>query len=351
MPEFVLNAAARIDVADQGGNLEVSIRAPIQGQEIRITKFSAADHPASVELLRRLAEAPQSDTLSELEVETLKECGLLISAPVPVLDIDIRFVRGWLPTGVRFEDPYSSLGNPPVRIPEKKRLIWLHDPIRRVWLPYTLTADELAALEGPPRDVGIFESEGFVLAKSLWPMAMEQARESLDRKGYGVVPGLLPQCLLRAAANYYSQLKAAGLINLGDAQSVRYSAHREPLAEWLHFQVAEVLEPLFQGRFKKSYSYVAGYVGGAELPKHTDRAQCEITVSICVDASPGAQRWPLYLESGEQQNVIELRLASGNAVLFQGRKLPHWRNALPMGEQFLSLLFHFVPADFEGVLD
>ena len=140
-------------------------------------------------------------------------------------------------------------------------------------------------------------------------------------------------------------------MKLNDEHAARFSAHREPFAEWLHQQIDCILKPIFSGRFKPSYSFVCAYAGGADLPRHTDRAQCEVTLSLCVDASPGAEGWPLYLESPTENVMVESRLGVGHALVFKGRQMPHSRKPLSKGEWFVALLFHFVEVGFDGSLD
>jgi hypothetical protein len=46
--------------------------------------------------------------------------------------------------------------------------------------------------------------------------------------------------------------------------------------------------------------YMAAYQPGARLEKHTDREQCEFSITLCVDYSPEpslATPWPLHLDT------------------------------------------------------
>ena len=74
-------------------------------------------------------------------------------------------------------------------------------------------------------------------------------------------------------------------------------------------------------------------------------------MSLCVRASAGAERWPLCLESAQEDAVVELRLGIGQAIIFKGRVLPHFRRPLGEGERFMSLLFHYVEPGFTGSRD
>jgi hypothetical protein len=46
----------------------------------------------------------------------------------------------------------------------------------------------------------------------------------------------------------------------------------------------------------------------------------------------------------------ELYQRVGDALIFKGRELKHCREVLPEGHRSASLLFHFVDADYDGVM-
>ena len=58
--------------------------------------------------------------------------------------------------------------------------------------------------------------------------------------------------------------------------------------------------------------------------------------------------WPIFLEiDGETK---ELLLQMGDTVLYQGTKIPHWRDELPTGYETTAVFFHFVNKKFQGSL-
>jgi hypothetical protein len=362
-------------VRPHNGSLEIEIEAPIRGEGLRFTRISEENRPDSVDLLRRVASATEAELrhLSEQDIGALKEFGILVpessfprTAPLD-LTTDEAGNEKEAPQ-ISFNDASFDLPDIPLRIPAGGRVAWVKDSLREVWFPHVLTPEQFDAAQrltagAPPRDlsagmceelskIGILDlSRSASTLRALWECTLAAAKERLDRAGYAIVPSLLPPYLLAVARDYYRHQIAEGFLRFGDEQAGRYFAHREPLAEWLHQQVTSVLTPVLGGRFKPSYSFVSAYVGRAELPRHSDRAQCEVTVSLCVDASPGAERWPLYLESASEGVIVESRLGIGHALIFKGRELPHSRKPLPEGERFLTVLFHFADAAFEGSLD
>jgi hypothetical protein len=93
-------------------------------------------------------------------------------------------------------------------------------------------------------------------------------------------------------------------------------------------------------------------LSGAELKKHTDREQCEFSVTLCLDYSPEPERetpWPIRLDTPTGQ--VTVYQAIGDGLAYRGTQLPHYRDVLPDGQTSTSIFFHYVRADFSGSLD
>lgn len=151
--------------------------------------------------------------------------------------------------------------------------------------------------------------------------------------------------------DYYERLISTGARPLGDAQvRGRYGWHNESLSRFFHHQFRDLVSRLAGRPVRPSYSYVSAYRGGAVLDRHTDREQCEYTVSLLLgESGPGIDGgWPLLLDT--PQGRVSVIQQPGEAVLFRGTRVPHWRPPLPDGSTHTSLLFHYVPAEFRGTL-
>ena len=140
---------------------------------------------------------------------------------------------------------------------------------------------------------------------------------------------------------------AQGDWSLGDAQVAgRYGWHNEHLARFFHHQLTDYIGRIVGVAVKPSYAYVSAYQGGAVLERHVDREQCEFTVSLLIERSAEGEmvEWPLYFDTPD--GTIEVFQVVGEAVLFRGTQLPHYRPPLADGQTYMSLLLHYVPADF-----
>jgi alkylated DNA repair dioxygenase AlkB len=169
--------------------------------------------------------------------------------------------------------------------------------------------------------------------------------------GYCTLRNALPAAATRALGAYYRALVASGGWAAGDAQVARrHGWHNEALARFFHHQWATLVGRIAEAPVCPSYCYVSAYQQGAELDPHVDRKQCEFTVSLIVDECGGRSLdWPLWFLAGSERRAV--RLGVGDAVLFRGHDLPHWREtAQEAGLALSTLLFHYVPSGFGETL-
>ena len=75
-----------------------------------------------------------------------------------------------------------------------------------------------------------------------------------------------------------------------------------------------------------TYAFYRKYLSGQDLKKHTDRPECEVSITICLGESDENEEWPIYLENKEQKVIYEGVTKPGDGVIYKGCQLPHWRN-------------------------
>jgi hypothetical protein len=241
--------------------------------------------------------------------------------------------------------------------------IWVDDPDRGTLWPYWLGpryAELLQDIEpGQPYQGGLPpDVVGRLLAADVLttPGAAEWRRRAwaamagelapLFERGYLQLSGLLPRYHIGSLRRYYRYHTRMGTFAFGDEQTPgRYVAYDEPTTKYVHQQLARTISDLVRSVVVPSYNYLAFYQGGAILDPHTDREACEYTVSLCIDATPDPRTygaWPLGLMTSD--GPISVVQGIGEALLFRGRLLSHWRDRLPEGYTSSSVLFHFVDA-------
>lgn len=205
---------------------------------------------------------------------------------------------------------------------------------------------------------------------------LEQAKEFYEKNKYAVIAQLLPKVQMKAMRRYYRKYIASGFMPFGDGQvNRRYYQHNEPLARVIHQNLAKLMSFVIGEEVIPSYVYAAHYIENAYLEPHTDRAQCEFSISFQIDYLPEPDNnlspWGLFVwepEFAEGKPIAYLSnkfpgaseiddknqrvyLASGDGLVYKGCELIHYRYPLPKDHQSTSLFFHYVGKDFEGGLN
>jgi hypothetical protein len=248
-------------------------------------------------------------------------------------------------------------------------IIWVGDPAIGIFTPFwigpryqrillAMWRGELSTGDLPPNVRSVLSFAKVLIS---YDAIMKQRKEWTTtiscyihnfEKGYAILRELIHPFHIGALRRYYRRLIREGEFQLGDTQSLRrYVAYNESVARFYHQQLAGTVSCVVGVPVKPSYVYVASYQSGAELPRHIDREQCEYTITLCVDHSPepvNESAWPIYLETGE--GTVAVFQGIGDALLFKGRQLPHYRNTLPVGFTSTSIFFHYVREDFTGPL-
>jgi len=174
-----------------------------------------------------------------------------------------------------------------------------------------------------------------------------------DKLPIQVVNNVLNIELLELLRKYYQETIDKNVWVLGDRQSKRYKAHNEPMSRFIHYECLPLIEKIVGKPMKPTYTYLSAYVNGAELPQHTDRPDCEYTVSFVVD-KPVGSNWNIYVHKPQQQIKYKGRYDekppldecepvdcdAGGLMLFQGTDHIHFRNKLEF-DYYNVLLLHY----------
>ena len=86
-----------------------------------------------------------------------------------------------------------------------------------------------------------------------------------------------------------------------------------------------------------TYCYSRLYKKGSVLKRHEDRMACEISLTLHLD---GDKEWPIWVQTPDGEKV-SVELESGDALLYLGCVIPHWRDAYE-GNRYSQLFLHYV---------
>jgi hypothetical protein len=260
------------------------------------------------------------------------------------------------------------------RLPEQSFLpwdwlVWVPDAATGAVWPYWLGSDYMAwikhlvpgqplSVDLPPHIVWVLANADILVAsdhqerrRGEW-LHYRTFRAADFRTGFVVVPNLIPPFHIGAMRRYFRFKVRAGCFELGDGQvSRRYAAHNEPIARYVHDQLAGAMGEIAGASIKPSYAYFVAYQGGATLDRHTDREQCEYSITLLTDFTPEPMEqapWPIMLDTW--RGTVGIWQYLGEALLYRGRELAHHRGRLETGSSSTSLLLHYVRSSFAGQL-
>jgi len=186
---------------------------------------------------------------------------------------------------------------------------------------------------------------------------------SLRTMGYAVVGPVYEPPVLQLLQEHYNDLIGSGALGFSDPQSHRYVARNEKVSRLVHEDLTPLVSLIVGRRVEPTYSYFSGYVRNSELPLHTDRDDCEYTVSLLLERKPSGIGWPIYLEKragtgltpGPKRHVVgegartALDCGENAFMIFKGRHHAHFREAFK-GEHAYILLLHYVHHPAEQAL-
>ena len=186
-----------------------------------------------------------------------------------------------------------------------------------------------------------------------WREVITKSAEIFQERNYAPIRNLIHPFHVAALRRYFRNMIRQGRFYLGDEQcSRRYGVHNDGVARFFHQHLTKTVSAVVGEAVKPSYVYSACYLSGAELKKHTDREQCEFSVTLCLDFSPEPEKetpWPIRLDT--PKGMVSVHQALGDGLVYRGTRVPHYRDVLAEGRTSTSIFFHYVPEGFAGSLD
>lgn len=144
--------------------------------------------------------------------------------------------------------------------------------------------------------------------------------------------------LLDEILNYQTELSDNNSVTVKNT----HSKYADTLMESLLLQLKPKMEYVTEMELIPTYSYYRVYRPGSTLKRHIDRSACEISTSICFnyyyEHETDNLKWPIFF------NGNPIFLDPGDAVIYKGIDIPHWRNELkaPNLSYHIQGFFHYV---------
>jgi hypothetical protein len=161
----------------------------------------------------------------------------------------------------------------------------------------------------------------------------------LEEKGYVILRQLIPLIMCEYISENIKVLEASSPLNYGDTQVEKaFSTATPVVTETLLDILTPILSRAVNCELYPTYSYLRIYLKGAVLPRHVDRPSCEISATLPISYD-SPRIWPICIETGDKVTRIELE--PGDALIYKGMEIPHWREAFE-GDRQVQVFLHYV---------
>jgi len=157
---------------------------------------------------------------------------------------------------------------------------------------------------------------------------------------YLLVKGILPPPILEYLKVYYAILMTNDRFYADDQCPLSLSLGGDPaldaLLEWIRPEVSR----LVGFDLAPTYSYTRRYAKGEVLTRHTDRAACEISVTVSIQIPKGAGPSVVHLKP-PNCGETSVEMYEGDACVYAGTEVEHWRDRFRQGG-YIQLFLHFI---------
>jgi len=118
--------------------------------------------------------------------------------------------------------------------------------------------------------------------------------------------------------------------------------YADPLTELLLENLLPKVENITGYKLYPTYSYARVYTKGEALLPHIDRPACEISVT-CHIATVG-KPWSVWMQA-PGENPTEHFLGTGDACVYHGCEVKHWRVVATETDINVQVMLHYVRQD------
>ena len=174
--------------------------------------------------------------------------------------------------------------------------------------------------------------------KTLGSLNLNNAKSFKDN-GYLIIPKILSGELLDfIGIHAYNRARIGDGAWMEDPQAPNTPSFGD---DFVMDNLSDFLLPKIESaagmKLLPTYTYFRVYKAGDILEKHIDRPSCEISISLCLRKK--GKIWPIYI------NNTAVMLEEGDAVLYKGCEVEHWREPYSEGTKLAQVFLHYVDAN------
>jgi hypothetical protein len=155
-----------------------------------------------------------------------------------------------------------------------------------------------------------------------------------------VVKNFLDPQSVDTISRYMEYALKQGGMYLEEEKEVRsYARYADPLIETILQNSLPHVQEITGKKLFPTYSFARVYLNSDFLAPHIDRPPCEYSVTVNV-AGIG-KPWPIYMKPRGKE-PIAFYLDPGDAVVYKGCEVVHWREKADGTEVTAQFMLHYV---------
>jgi hypothetical protein len=173
------------------------------------------------------------------------------------------------------------------------------------------------------------------------------SQEIYNEHGFYQAKNFIP----RFFADYLKEILHTHRVNdkleKGDAQvGESLCVYGDPAFDTFALLSAPLLSGMIGKTLVPTYTYARIYLNDAALLPHTDRKECEHSVTLFLGGNY-THLWPIWMKKPDKHQVPQMcALEEGDCVIYKGSEVHHWRDHFE-GTDCYQLFMHFVESDGE----
>ena len=169
---------------------------------------------------------------------------------------------------------------------------------------------------------------------------MEDPKRDFQTLGYSVLPRFLDD-ELRTKLLRHALVRAKDTAAIADDKQVpgTPAIYGDRVMERLLARLAPTVGGMVGLELIPTYSYFRVYRPGDVLPKHVDRPACQVSMTLSLGYEAPAP-WPIWFGPKDGEPTA-LNLTPGDAAIYRGMDIPHWRDAFD-GTYAAQAFLHWV---------
>lgn len=168
--------------------------------------------------------------------------------------------------------------------------------------------------------------------------------EIFQQEKYIYLPNFLDRENCDQYVQEFQKLIQQGISKKDTQCPLSHSLGHTPLFDSLLEQLTPNMETATGKKLYPTYAYARWYAPGDELKIHKDRPACEIsaTITLGFDGSP----WGIYMgHSSNKEYGKKIDMQIGDAVVYKGCEMFHWREKYVEGQWQAQVFLHYVDAN------